>query len=111
MRAGIEDTIASQQAFFAQGDFAGARMFASGGFQSSVNEADFQEIIEAQYAFLLDDPPVEFLDCAQVEPYAQIQVRVTATDIYDLQYQLIREPQGWRIDGATISGAREAVTT
>ena len=111
MRAGIEDTIRSQQESFAQLDFAGARTFSSAGFQSSVSEADFQEIIEAQYAFLLDDPSVEFLDCAQVEQYAQIQVRVTATDIYDLQYRLVRESQGWRIDCATISGAREAVTT
>lgn len=86
-------------------------MFASTGFQSSVAEADFQEIIEAQYAFLLDDPTVEFLDCAQVEQYAQIQVRVTATDVYDLQYRLVREPEGWRIEGATIAGAREALTT
>lgn len=111
MRAGIEDTIGFQQAFFAQGDFAGARMFASGGFQSSVGEADFQDIIESQYAFLLDDPTVEFLDCAQVEEYAQIQVRVTATDVYDLQYRLVREPAGWRIDGATITDTREAVST
>ena len=109
-RAGIEETIRAQVTAFAQADFAAARTFASQGFQSGVSEREFQAIIEAQYAFLLDSPEVDFLDCAQVDDLAQILVQVTASDVIDLQYRLVRESEGWRIDGATISDVREAVT-
>lgn len=97
-------------AAFANADFAAARSFASEGFQSSVDDQEFQTIIEAQYAFLLNDPDVEFLDCAQVGDLAQILVQVTASNIVDVQYRLVRESDGWRIDGATIVDVREAVS-
>ncbi|MBM3669433.1 MAG: DUF4864 domain-containing protein [Actinobacteria bacterium] len=101
--AGIEDTIRSQQAEFAQGDFAGARAFASDGFQSTVDAQQFQQIIEAQYDFLLEDPGLEFRECEQIDDLAQMVVRVDAS--IDLRYRVIRQSEGWRIDGATLAEA------
>lgn len=98
--SGVEDTIRSQLAEFADADFAGARAYASDGFQSSVDEEQFQEIIEAQYGFLLEEADVEFLECEQIEDLAQVFVRFDAS--IDLRYRLVRQPEGWRIDGATI---------
>jgi hypothetical protein len=99
--AGIEDTIRSQQAAFATGDFTGAREFASTGFQSTVDVQQFQQIIEAGYDFLLRDPAIDFLECEQIDDLAQILVRVDAS--VDLRYRVIRQPDGWRIDGATLA--------
>lgn len=96
---GIEATIRSQLAAFAARDFAGARQFASDGFQSSVSEDQFQQIIETRYAFLLAGSEVEFLECEQIDDRAQMFVRYDSS--IDLRYQLIRQTEGWRIDGAT----------
>lgn len=99
--AGIEDTIRSQQAAFAAGDFTGAREFASTGFQSTVDVQQFQQIIEGRYTFLLEDPVIEFLDCEQIDNVAQVFVRFDGNT--DLRYNVIRQPEGWRIDGATLA--------
>jgi hypothetical protein len=106
---GIEDTITSQLAAFARSDFAGARKFASRGFQSSVGEEAFQAIIESQFAFLLEEPAVEFRECEQIESLAQILVDIRAADPTTLRYRLVQEPEGWRIDGATIVGSDQEI--
>jgi hypothetical protein len=105
--SGIEDTITSQLAAFARSDFAGARKFASRGFQSSIGEEAFQAIIEGQFAFLLDEPAVEFRECEQIDSLAQILVGIGTADPVTLRYRLVQEPEGWRIDGATIVGSEQ----
>ncbi len=109
MATGIEETIRGQQDAFARGDFAGARAFASQTFQASVSDEQFAVIIDESYSFLLDDPPVEILACAQRGDLAQVIVRVSSSPEVGMSYRLVLEEPGWRIDGATVVAEPETV--
>lgn len=107
--AGIEQTINGQQDAFARGDYAEARTFASQTFQASVTEEQFALIIGESYGFLLDDPQVEILKCAQLGDLAQVVVRVSSSPPVGMSYRLVLEEPGWRIDGATVVAEQDTV--
>ncbi len=111
MRSGIEATIGSQLEALAQADFASAREFASESFQATVNERQFRAIIEGDFAVLLTDPEVGFDVCVSLGEVAEILVRVDSDPPAGLRYRLIREPDGWRVDGASIISAQDDATT
>ena len=70
----------------------------------------FQSIIEGTYAFLLDDPAVEFLDCQRLGETALIRVEIAGSPIVTMAYRVVLENESWFIDAATVAGTREAVT-
>ena len=105
-----QNTIRSQQRAFANDDFAVARGYASQSFQGSVSVDQFQSIIEGTYAFLLDDPAVEFLDCQRLGETALIRVEISGSPIVTMAYRVVLENESWFIDAATVAGTREAVT-
>jgi hypothetical protein len=94
-----QGTIRSQQQALAARDFEAARAYASDSFRESVSVPDFRRIIQGNYAFLLDDPALGFLECQRQGDTALIQVEVLVM------------VWSWKtiIDAASIAGSREDV--
>ncbi len=100
VRTGIVETITGQQTAFGDRDYARARAFASDSFRSSVDTETFAAIIERDFSFLLDEPALEFAECALVDGIARMQVRVPGSPALTITYRLLNEGDAWRIDGA-----------
>jgi hypothetical protein len=112
VRANVQDTIRAQQRSFSDLDFDSARSFASDSFRSDVTADDFAYIIRRDYAFLLGDPSITFEACLQVGDVAVI--RVLVQDLppeQSMVYRLVKENDGWFIDGARLGETRPNVTT
>lgn len=108
-----QGTIRAQQSAFAEQDFAAARAYASNFFRAGVSVPQFEAIIKGQYAFLLDDPGLEFLDCKRLGESALIRVEVddpaTASTV-TMVYRVVLENESWFIDAASVSDRSAAVT-
>lgn len=108
-----QGTIRSQQSAFAELDFAAARGYASESFRTGVSVPRFEAIIEGQYAFLLGDPAIEFIDCQRLGESALIDVEVddpaTASTVA-MVYRVVLENESWFIDAASISDRRTNIT-
>jgi hypothetical protein len=100
VRSGIVETIQGQQKAFGDRDFARARAFASESFRSSVDTQTFAAIVERDFSFLLDDPALDFTECALVDGVARMQVRIAGSPALTMTYRLLAEGDAWRIDGA-----------
>jgi len=111
---GLAATISTQIDALSASDFATAYAMASPLFQSSFSQAAFENVITDGYAFLLENPRFVLSDCVHLESIAQAQTRVTVTtpagEIFVLTYQMSEQPAGWRIDGASLSGAGSSTT-
>lgn len=111
---GLAATISTQIDALSASDFATAYSMASPLFQSSFSQAAFENVITDGYAFLLESPRFVLSDCVHLESIAQAQTRVTVTtpagEIFVLTYQMSEQPAGWRIDGASLSGASSSTT-
>ena len=108
-----QGTIRSQQSAFADQDFAAARAYASQFFRDGVSVSGFEAIIEGQYAFLLGDPAIEFIDCQRLGESALIRVEVddaATTSTVTMVYRVVLENESWFIDAASISDRRTNVT-
>lgn len=101
------ETIWSQQRAFADSDFAKARSYASSSFQSTIDVAQFTEIIQTRYGFLLTDPELAFTNCDLLRGVAQMSVRVKTTPEQLMTYRVIQEGDVWRVDGATTRESSE----
>lgn len=106
---GAQETIRNQQRAFAANDFATALTFSSKSFRSNVTLDSFAGIITGSYAFLLDDPAVDFLECQSDGESALMRVEVAGSPIMVMVYRLVLEDDAWFIDAASIAGSREAV--
>lgn len=106
-----QGTIRSQQSALAQSDFEAARAFASDNFRSGVSVDQFQSIIEGNYAFLLGDPAVTFVDCQRRGDSALIRVEIAGSPVTIMLYGVVLENESWFIDAATVAGTRDEVTT
>ena len=111
---GLSATISTQIEALSARDFETAYAMASPYFQSSFTQDAFQAVITDGYAFLLENPRFVLSDCSHVESMAQAQTRVTVTtpegEIFVLTYQMSERPEGWRIDGAALSGTGSSTT-
>lgn len=105
-----QGTIRSQQRAFAAQDFEAARAYASESFRQSVSVADFRRIIQGNYAFLLEDPALDFLECQRQGETALIQLEVGGSPVTVMVYRVVLENESWFIDAASIAGSREDVT-
>ena len=105
-----QGTIRSQQAALAESDFEAARAFASNSFRSTVTVEQFQEIIEGNFAFLLEDPAITFVECQRRGDTALIRVDVAGSPVTVLVYGMVLEDDMWFVDAASIAGNREDVT-
>lgn len=105
-----QNTIRSQQRAFANGDFRVARGYASDSFRESVSVEQFQSIIEGTYAFLLEDPAIEFIDCQRMGDIALIELEVAGSPVVTMAYRVVLENESWFIDAAAVAGSREDVT-
>jgi hypothetical protein len=106
-----QGTIRAQQSALAATDFEAARAYSSDGFRSGVTVEQFQTIIEANYAFLLDDPVLTFIDCQRRGDSAILRVEVEGSPITVMLYGVVLENDSWFIDAASVAGTRDAVTT
>lgn len=103
---GVAATIGGQLAAFASGDFDGAYAFASRGFRSTVPLETFEAIVRDGYAALLDLTSHEVLECRTDGQRAAVLVGVidgVGTPSL-MSYDLVRETDGWRIQGAQGAG-------
>lgn len=105
-----QNTIRNQQSAFADRNFEAARGFASKTFRSSVSTEQFQQIIDGQYAFLLDSPEVTFVDCRRMGDFAYLQVDVAGSPTVTMAYRVVLEGESWFIDAAVVAGSREDVS-
>jgi len=105
-----QGTIRSQQRALAAQDFEAARAYASDSFRESVSVPDFRRIIQGNYAFLLEDPALGFLECQRQGDTALIQVEVGGSPVVVMVYRVVLENESWFIDAASIAGSREDVT-
>jgi hypothetical protein len=106
-----QSTIRSQQAALSASDFEAARAYASDNFRSGVSVEQFGRIIERNYAFLLDDPELTFVDCSRRGDSAIVRVEVAGSPTMIMLYGMVLENDGWFIDAASVAGTREDVTT
>lgn len=106
-----QGTIRSQQRALAAQDFEAARAYASDSFRESVSVPDFRRIIQGNYAFLLEDPTLGFLECQRQGDTALIQLEVGGSPVIVMVYRVVLENESWFIDAASIAGSREDVTT
>jgi hypothetical protein len=104
-----QGTIRAQQSAFSASDFEAARAYASDNFRSGVSVDQFGMIIERNYAFLLDDPELTFVDCRRRGDSAILQVEVAGSPITIMVYGMVLENDGWFIDAASVAGTRESV--
>lgn len=104
-------TIRSQQSAFSASDFEAARAYSSDSFRSGVSVEQFGRIIERNYAFLLDDPELTFVDCSRRGDSAILRVEVAGSPITIMLYGMVLENDGWFIDAASVAGTRDDVTT
>lgn len=106
-----QGTIRSQQRALAARDFEAARAYASDSFRESVSVPDFRRIIQGNYAFLLEDPALGFLECQRQGDTALLQLEVGGSPVIVMVYRVVLENESWFIDAASIAGEREDVTT
>lgn len=106
-----QGTIRAQQSALAASDYEAARAYASNGFRSTVSVEQFQQIIEGDYAFLLDDPALTFTECQRRGDSALIRVDVSGSPVTVMVYGVVLENDSWFIDAATVAGVRQDVTT
>ena len=106
-----QGTIRAQQSALANSDFGAARAYASRQFRSTVSVEQFKQIIEGNYAFLLDDPPLDFAACQRRGDSALLRVEVAGTPSTTMVYLVVLEDDSWFIDAASIAGSSNDVTT
>ena len=87
---------------------------ASQQFQSQFSEEAFQGVISGGFAFLMEPVSVVFSDCIFDSETTSAQTRVTVTTVsgegWTLMYQLAKSEEGWRIEGAALTGSAAANT-
>jgi hypothetical protein len=98
----MAETVAAQLDALASGDFAGAYALASPFFRALVDADGFASIIRDRYPELLDVETRRLEGCRVVGRRATLRVAITARSGARrvLGYELSREADGWRIDGA-----------
>ena len=106
----VQGTIRSQQRALAAQDFQAARGYATDSFRASVSVPDFRRIIQDNYAFLLEDPALDFVECQRQGNTALIQLEVAGSPVTVMVYRVVLENESWFIDAASIAGNREDVT-
>lgn len=102
--SGIQETVDAQLRAFADGDYRAALALASDDFRASVTLKDFRRIIREAYPDVADAVAHQVLDCRQLgEASVQALVSVTGRQgaTSELGYRFVRQPEGWRIDGAS----------
>jgi hypothetical protein len=102
--SGIKETVDAQLRAFAEGDYRAALALASDGCRASVTLKEFRRIIREAYPDVADSVAHQVLDCRQLgEASAQALVSVTGRQgtTSELGYRFVRQPEGWRIDGAS----------
>lgn len=106
VRDGVARTIDAQLAAFAEDDLAAAYALASRGFRGSVTLEQFEGIIRAEYSALLAVERHEVLECRSDGERAAVLVGLVdrAGTPSLLTYDLVREPEGWRVRGAAGAG-------
>ena len=111
---GIAQTITAQIDALEKGDFDAAYAMASQQFQSQFSEEAFQGVISGGFAFLMEPVSVVFSDCIFDSETTSAQTRVTVTTVsgegWTLMYQLAKSEEGWRIEGAALTGSAAANT-
>jgi hypothetical protein len=110
---GVGATIGGQLAAFADGDFVRAYGFASQGFRGTVPLEAFEVIVRDGYAALLDLTSHEVLECRTDGRRAAVLVGVVdaAGTPSLMSYDLVRESDGWRIQGAQGAGPGQPAIT
>ena len=106
-----QGTIRAQQSALANSDFDAARAYASRQFRSSVSVEQFQEIIEGDYAFLLEDPALSFAACQRRGDSALLRVEVAGSPATIMVYVVVLENDAWFIDAASVAETRNEVMT
>lgn len=106
-----QGTIRAQQSALANSDFDAARAYASRQFRSSVSVEQFQEIIEGNYAFLLEDPALSFAACQRRGDSALLRVEVAGSPATIMVYVVVLENDAWFIDAASVAETRNEVMT
>ena len=93
-----------QLAAFATGDVRGAYALASESFRAEVDLDSFVAIIESGYPEVAASASYSVAECRQSEAgVALALVSVTGRNgrTVDMVYRLVRQPGGWRVDGAS----------
>lgn len=72
---------------------------------------EFRMVIEGGYAFLFNDPDLDFLECERRGESALVTVNILGSPTVRMAYRMILENESWFIDGAVVAGSREEVTT
>jgi hypothetical protein len=91
--------INSQITAFGQGDFEKARTLSSRRFRFFVPTESFARIMKEDYAILLNNPKVKFVDC-DIPSSTQLVIKISVADEQILTYTLVNEDGNWRIDVA-----------
>lgn len=110
---GIDGTVAAQLAAFAAGDYRAAFRLASESFRAATDLKGFRAIILSGYPEVAAAASHRIVECREQGPGRAVAVvAVTGQNgvTAQLGYRFVLEPQGWRIDGASILGT-EAVQT
>ncbi len=102
--SGVDATVTAQLAAFAAEDFRTALGYASEVFRSSVTLKSFREIITREYPEVADAAEHEVLGC-RVTGMSTVSSLVSVTSASgstaEIDYRLVLEPGGWRVDGAS----------
>lgn len=103
-----QDVITGQLEAFRRGDGAGALNFAAMGFKQSFADPDlfFQSIVGSGYGPLVESRSHSFGEFTLMGDTAVGQiVDLVGSDqkLYRAVYQLVLEPEGWRVQGVALS--------
>jgi hypothetical protein len=100
----VDRVVGRQLAAFATGDVRGAYALASETFRAEVDLESFVAIIEAGYPEVAASASHSVAECRQPRAgVALALVSVTGRNgrTVDMVYRLVRQPAGWRVDGAS----------
>lgn len=100
----VDRIVGRQLAAFAAGDARAAYALASEPFRAEVDLESFVAIIESGYPEVADSASYAVAECRQPEADVVLAlVSVTGRNgrTVDMVYRLVRQPAGWRVDGAS----------
>ncbi len=100
--AAIDRSVGGQLQAFRNGDFDGARAFASSAFREQIDVSEFRSLIENDFAVLLSSTDHTIGHCVTQGDRANALVGVESDgeDVVVLAYRLVREDGEWRVAGA-----------
>ena len=100
----VDRVVGRQLAAFAAGDVKAAYALASESFRAEVDLQSFVAIIESGYPEVADSSSYVIAECRQPEAgvaLALVSVTGRSGRTVDMVYRLVRQPVGWRVDGAS----------